>query len=69
MICSTEDYHESKKRHLSYIQREHELNKSLIDEIMPNLKKEPYVRCFGKLIHITNQQAAIMCNSVEVIYL
>jgi hypothetical protein len=69
MICSTEDYHDSKKRHIAYIQREHNNNKSIIDKIMPTLKKEAYVKCFGKLIHISQNQASKMENSVDIIYL
>jgi hypothetical protein len=69
MICSTEDYHASKKRHQSYIQREHINNKSIIDEIMPTLKKEAYTRVFGKLIHLTPAEAHRLENSVSIIYL
>jgi uncharacterized protein YjgD (DUF1641 family) len=69
MICSTEDYHESKKRHLDYITKQHEFNKDIIKEIMPSLKKVAYVKVFGELVQISDMDAHGIEKSVNVIYM
>lgn len=50
-VCSSDNYELSKKIHRQYLK---ELHESFSIEITV---KVPYVRCFGNLIEITNEEA------------
>lgn len=65
IIASNDSY--KKRSHDNYIKEQHEQNKDIISEISVSIKVAPkyYIKCFGKLIQITEKEA--MSTSIEVI--
>lgn len=59
-ICSSENYRASRKAHQDFIRRQHEENIVEIQEISEciSIRKKCYVSCFGKLVEITEVEAA-----------
>lgn len=65
IIASSDSY--KKRSHDNFIKEQHEKNKDMIAEISVNIKVAPkyYIKCFGKLIQITKEEA--MSTSIEVV--
>lgn len=65
IIASSDSY--KKRSHDNYIKEQHEQNKDIISEISVSIKVAPkyYIKCFGKLIQITEEEA--MSTSIEVV--
>lgn len=65
IIASSDSY--KKRSHDSFIKEQHEKNKDMIAEISVSIKVAPkyYIKCFGKLIQITEEEA--MSTSIEVV--
>lgn len=65
IIASSDSY--KKRSHDSFIKEQHEKNKDMIAKISISIKVAPkyYIKCFGKLIQITEEEA--MSTSIEVV--
>lgn len=59
-ICSSENYTESKKIHNNFIRLNHQNNEVELIHIEATFKKLPYVRCFDKLIQISEEEAKML---------
>lgn len=61
------NYKIHKKVHNEFIQQEHEKNRVQVEQISESIHvKKPFVKCFGKLIEITEIEAKT--RNVEVIW-
>lgn len=67
-LCSSEGYETSRKVHREFIRRQHEENVSEIKEIIESTTVQHcYVKCFGKLVEITETEALRIEQSIKII--
>lgn len=67
-ICSSDNYEKSKKLHKDFIREVHYSNEILLEEIKAKRVLTAYVKCFGKLIPITLEEAEHIKKTVTIIY-
>lgn len=68
-ICSSSNYEQSKKVHKRFIARVHEENIEVISTIKVTTRNRYYVRCFGKLVEITKEEAVELKRTFDIIIL
>lgn len=70
-VCSSENYELSRKLHREYIKKSHSKNILEVKRITESIviRKKCFVLCFGKLIEITEAEAARVEQSIKVIRL
>lgn len=67
-LCSSDNYKSSKKAHIEFIHRWHNDNTIEIARITSIVPVERvYVKCFGRLIEITPEEALKINSSIEII--
>lgn len=67
-LCSSDNYKSSKRAHIEFIHRWHDENIVEITRITSIIPVERvYVKCFGRLIEITPEEALKMNGSIEII--
>lgn len=68
-ICSSENYEKSKKAHREFLFEKHNKNITEITEIVTTFKitKRYYVKCFGKLIEVTEREALMLGSELIII--
>lgn len=66
-ICSSENYELSRKYHIDYLKKEHLKNIEIIESMEIKIVKKAYVRCFGELVPITEEEAK-MLKTMTIIY-
>lgn len=69
-ICSSDNYKLSKEIHKEYIIEQHYKNHVIVEQITSTtcIKKKAYVRCFGKLMPVTQEEITKIENSVNIIW-
>lgn len=69
-ICSSDNYTLSRKIHKAFLMEEHKENTVAIKQIFTETStKKAYVKCFGKLIPLTENEVYKIEESVTVIWL
>ena len=69
-VCSSDNYILSKRLHKAFLVEEHNKNAVVIEHIIEkNSTKKAYVKCFGKLMPITIEEAEKIGTAVTVIWL
>ena len=69
-ICSSDNYVLSKKLHKAFLIEEHNKNAVVLEHIIEKCStKKAFVRCFGKLMPITIEEAEKIGTAVTVIWL
>ena len=69
-LCSSDNYVISKKLHKAFLVEEHNKNAVIIEHIIErHSTKKAYVKCFGKLMPITVEEAKELGTAITVIWL
>lgn len=69
-VCSSDNYVLSKRLHKAFLVEEHNKNAVVLEHIIErNSTKKAYVKCFGKLMPITIEEAEKIGTAVTVIWL
>ena len=69
-VCSSDNYVLSKKLHKAFLVEEHNKNAVVLEHIITkNSIKKAYVKCFGKLMPITVEEAKELGTAVTVIWI
>lgn len=69
-LCSSDNYVISKKLHKAFLIEEHNKNAVIIEHIITkHSTKKAYVKCFGKLMPITVEEAKELGTAITVIWL
>lgn len=68
-VCSSENYEESKQAHREFIRRFHSENIEEIQHISESIviSQKCYVKCFGRLIEITEIEATRIEETIKII--
>lgn len=70
-VCSSENYTLSRKYHVEFLEKEHKTNSVILQkyqEVRITNKGIPYVKCFGKLIQITAEEAETLKGISTVVW-
>ena len=79
-ICSSKDYKHSREQYKEYLHINHERNVEIIQKITSEIvitpksiditiHKKPYVKCFGKLMPITIEDAERLSKTPDIVIL
>lgn len=69
ILCSSENYEESRQSRPKFIRENHIKNIEFIEEIMESLPKRAYIRVFGKLVPIEEKEIIKYKQTYTIIYL
>lgn len=67
-IASSDHYEWSLRYHRKYLLREHFKNIEIFSSITVTVKKRAFVKCFGKLVPITDEQAREFSKDMNIIW-
>ena len=67
-ICSSKNYKQSKKLHMDMLKRNHEVFMEMVIKEEIVIKKQAYVKVFGKLMTITSSEVARLEKEMTIIW-
>lgn len=67
-VCNSENVEQSMIAHIKFIREFHEKNKEIIENLTIELPKNAYIRIFGKLIQIPNEEIIKYEKIYKIIY-
>ena len=67
-IASSDHYEWSLRYHRKWLLLEHLKNVEILSETTVTVRKKAYVKCFGKLVSITDEQARKFSKDIEIIW-
>lgn len=67
-ICSSKNYKQSKKLHMNMLKRNHEVFMEMVIKEEIVIKKQAYIKVFGKLMAITPSEVAMLENVITIIW-
>ena len=67
-ICSSKNYKQSKKLHMDMLKRNHEVFMEMVIKEEIVIKKQAYIKVFGKLMAITPSEIEIYETEMTIIW-
>ena len=67
-ICSSENYKQSKKLHMDMLKRNHEVFMEMVMKEEIVIKRQAYIRVFGKLVAITPDEVTRFEKEMTIIW-
>ena len=67
-VCSSKNYEQSKKLHMDMLKRNHKVFMEMVIKGEIVIKKQAYIKVFGKLMAITPSEAARLEKIMTIIW-
>lgn len=67
-ICSSKNYKQSKKLHIDMVKRNHEIFVEMVTKGEIIIKKQAFVRVFGKLVAVSSNEITILEKTMTIIW-